>query len=204
MTGRLFVKNPHSQIQFDLPNFSKAPDSREMFTWKPNSRTQRGGWRMYLSTRRYVSVFQTLLFRIIFLSITRVRVNNGHPAWLSLIWFKWNWWKCRKKKHDEQRISIVRTISIFDETKKLWINLWCTILIRHSCSAWKMSLPASIKTESNFVFAHAEPTMNYTFRGISIDWSDDNENADDSIRFNLEIDSNTIVESESQHKKHDE
>jgi hypothetical protein len=60
-----------------------------------------------------------------------------------------------------------------------------------------MSLPTSIKTESNFVFAHAESTMNYTLRGISIDLSDDNENAYDSICFNLEIDSNTIAESES-------
>jgi hypothetical protein len=30
--------------------------------------------------REYVSVFQALLFRIIFLSITRVCVNNGHPV----------------------------------------------------------------------------------------------------------------------------
>jgi hypothetical protein len=43
---------------------------------------------------------------------------------------------------------------------------------------------------------NAEPSMNCTLRGISIDSSDENENAFDSIRINLEFDSNEIDESD--------
>jgi hypothetical protein len=38
--------------------------------------------------------------------------------------------------------------------------------------------------------------------GITIDWSDEDENAFDSIRVNCEFDSNVIDESESQNAKH--
>jgi hypothetical protein len=38
--------------------------------------------------------------------------------------------------------------------------------------------------------------------GIKIDWSDDSENANDSIRVNREFDSNEIDESDSQDEKH--
>jgi hypothetical protein len=44
--------------------------------------------------------------------------------------------------------------------------------------------------------------MNWIFRGITIDWSDENENASDSIRVKCEFDSNAIEESEEQLKKH--
>jgi hypothetical protein len=37
---------------------------------------------------------------------------------------------------------------------------------------------------------NAEPSMNRTFRGISIHLSDEDENADDSIRVNREFGSN--------------
>jgi hypothetical protein len=40
-----------------------------------------------------------------------------------------------------------------------------------------------------------------TFRGIMIDSSDDDENDDDSIRFNCEFDSNVIDENELQFEK---
>jgi hypothetical protein len=43
-----------------------------------------------------------------------------------------------------------------------------------------------------------------TFRGITIDSSDEYENAFDSIRVNLESDSNVIDESDLQFEKHDE
>jgi hypothetical protein len=43
-----------------------------------------------------------------------------------------------------------------------------------------------------------------TLHGISIDSSDDDENADDSIRFNPEFDSNEIDESDPQLAKHDD
>jgi hypothetical protein len=43
-----------------------------------------------------------------------------------------------------------------------------------------------------------------TFRGISIDLSDYDENADDSIRVNREFDLNEIDESDSHSQKHDD
>jgi hypothetical protein len=43
--------------------------------------------------------------------------------------------------------------------------------------------------------------MNWTFCGITIDWSDENENAADSIRVKHEFDSNMIDESDSQDEK---
>jgi hypothetical protein len=43
-----------------------------------------------------------------------------------------------------------------------------------------------------------------TFRGISIDLSDEYENADDSIRINREFDSNEIDERDLQQKKDDD
>jgi hypothetical protein len=84
----------------------------------------------------------------------------------------------------------------------LRINLWCTISIRNSCSIWKISLLASIKIDCNFVFSNAEPSINCRLRGITIDWSEEDENANDSIRFNLEFDLNEIDESDSQDEKH--
>jgi hypothetical protein len=46
--------------------------------------------------------------------------------------------------------------------------------------------------------------MNITFRGITIDCNEDDENALDSIRFNCELDSNEIDESDLHEKKHPE
>jgi hypothetical protein len=43
-----------------------------------------------------------------------------------------------------------------------------------------------------------------TFRGISIDLSDESENASDSIRFNDDGDSNEIDENDLQDEKHDD
>jgi hypothetical protein len=50
---------------------------------------------------------------------------------------------------------------------------------------------------------HNDPSIS-TFRGISIDRSDENANADDSIRFNREFDSNEIDESDLHPRKHDD
>jgi hypothetical protein len=50
---------------------------------------------------------------------------------------------------------------------------------------------------------HLDPRIS-TFRGISIDRRDDDENADDSIRFNREFDSNEIDESDLHDEKHDD
>jgi hypothetical protein len=54
------------------------------------------------------------------------------------------------------------------------------------------------------VSANAEPSMNSTFRGISIDSSDDHPNAARSIRINREFDSNEIDERDLQNAKHDD
>jgi hypothetical protein len=43
--------------------------------------------------------------------------------------------------------------------------------------------------------------MNKTFRGTTLDWSDENENVSNSIRANREFDSNVIDGSESQCEK---
>jgi hypothetical protein len=56
-------------------------------------------------------------------------------------------------------------------------------------------------TDFNGVLLKAEPLMNSTFRGITIDSSSEYENAFDSIRFNDDGDSNEIDESDSQFAK---
>jgi hypothetical protein len=48
---------------------------------------------------------------------------------------------------------------------------------------------------------HCDPRIS-TFRGITIDCSDDSRNVDDSIRVNCEFDSNVIDESDLQFEKH--
>jgi hypothetical protein len=58
--------------------------------------------------------------------------------------------------------------------------------------------------DDNITEMKAEPSMNWTLRGIRIDWSDEDENAYDSIRVNCELDSNEIDESDSQYEKHEE
>jgi hypothetical protein len=56
------------------------------------------------------------------------------------------------------------------------------------------------ESESQFE-KHLEQRMS-TLDGIIIDLSDDDENADDSIRVNHELDSNEIDESDRQYEKH--
>jgi hypothetical protein len=50
---------------------------------------------------------------------------------------------------------------------------------------------------------HDDPRIS-TFREIPISSSDDHANAECSIRFNREFDSNEIDESDSQYEKHDD
>jgi hypothetical protein len=63
---------------------------------------------------------------------------------------------------------------------------------------WRTNLPFSLSVEidDKFVPRNAESSMNWTFRGMTIDWSDEHENANDSIRVNREFDSNMIDESD--------
>jgi hypothetical protein len=48
---------------------------------------------------------------------------------------------------------------------------------------------------------NADPSMNRTFRGITIDSSDEDEKASDSIHVNCVFDSNVIDESDLHHEK---
>jgi hypothetical protein len=65
-------------------------------------------------------------------------------------------------------------------------------------------LPSSIFIDFIFTPQNAEPSINWTFRGITIDESDDLENACDSIRVKHGSDSNVIDKIESQYEKHSE
>jgi hypothetical protein len=58
--------------------------------------------------------------------------------------------------------------------------------------------------ESDSQYEKHDDSRISTFRGISIERSDENENAFDSIRFNREFDSNEIDESDLQNEKHDD
>jgi hypothetical protein len=73
--------------------------------------------------------------------------------------------------------------------------------IRRSFSISKISFPNSTETDNKITPTNAEPSMNRTFRGITIDRSDENENAPHSIRIKAEFDSNVTDESASQYEK---
>jgi hypothetical protein len=74
--------------------------------------------------------------------------------------------------------------------------LWWRISIRMPFSMTKISFPDSIVTDDRATPQNPKSSMNRTFRGITIDWSDEFENACDSIRVKCEFDSNVIDESE--------
>jgi hypothetical protein len=80
--------------------------------------------------------------------------------------------------------------------------LWWRISIRKSFSITKILLPDSIEIDDKGTLINAKPSMHRTFRGITIDWSDDHENMSDSICIKHEFDSNVIDESDLQHEKH--
>jgi hypothetical protein len=80
--------------------------------------------------------------------------------------------------------------------------LWWRTSIRKSFSIAKISFPDSIEIDDRRIRKNTESSMNWTFRGITIDWSDDHKKASDSIRVNREFDSNVIDESELQYEKH--
>jgi hypothetical protein len=57
--------------------------------------------------------------------------------------------------------------------------------------------PVSSEIEMLFKPENAVPSMKVTLRGITIDFNEQPQNADDSIRFSSELDSNEIDESDS-------
>jgi hypothetical protein len=111
----------------------------------------------------------------------------------------------QSEKHFDPRISTLFGISIVDAFWKFWINLWSRISRRNPFSTTKISFPDSIEVDDKVTPTNAEPSMNRTFRRITIDWSDEDENVDvnanDSIRVNCEFDLNVINESDLQYEK---
>jgi hypothetical protein len=57
---------------------------------------------------------------------------------------------------------------------------------------------------NNFILEKGEPSINCALRGITIDSSNEYENADDSIRVNRELDLNEMDESDLQYEKQNE
>jgi hypothetical protein len=70
------------------------------------------------------------------------------------------------------------------------------ISIRNEFPKTNRRFPGSIKQFDNLLLTNDEPSIDSTFRGITIDRSDESENADDSIRVNPESGSNVIDESD--------
>jgi hypothetical protein len=82
-----------------------------------------------------------------------------------------------------------------DDLEKLWTNLWQTISIKKLFSTRNVTFAFSIVIDHTLTAKEAEASMNRTLCGIKINWSDKNENGDDSIRINREFDSNETDES---------
>jgi hypothetical protein len=72
-------------------------------------------------------------------------------------------------KHDDPRISTVDGISISDDADRLRINLSSTISIRNESSQTNRRFPGSIKQLDNFTPQKADPSIDSTFDGITID-----------------------------------
>jgi hypothetical protein len=62
----------------------------------------------------------------------------------------------------------------------------------------------SIHTEPHWLPTNAEPSMNSTLRGISINSSNESANTSDSMASNCEFTSYKIDESDRQFSKHDD
>jgi hypothetical protein len=77
-----------------------------------------------------------------------------------------------EKKQYDPIISILHPISILDDFEKFRINLWWRTSIRMSFSITKISFPDSIEIDDKVTPIDAKPSMNWTFRGITIDSSD--------------------------------
>jgi lysophospholipid acyltransferase (LPLAT)-like uncharacterized protein len=64
-------------------------------------------------------------------------------------------------------------ISTVDDVQKFRTNSWWTTSIRNPFSRTNLSFPDSSEIDDNIRPANAEGLMNWIFRGISIDWSDE-------------------------------
>jgi hypothetical protein len=79
------------------------------------------------------------------------------------------------------------------------INEYTVVSTRFKCEPGSKEIDESDRQDEK----HDDSRIS-TFRGISIDLSDEYENANDSIRVNREFDSNEIDESDLQSEKHDD
>jgi hypothetical protein len=104
----------------------------------------------------------------------------------------------KTKKHDEQRISILKGIITSESQPKNRINF------EHDGSTIKCEFPASIEIKTRGIYENAEPSIKSTSRGIMIDLRVEPKNACDSMRFSCESFLNEIDESDRQFEKHDE
>jgi hypothetical protein len=66
------------------------------------------------------------------------------------------------------------------------------------------SFPRSIETDDNLAVPNEELSINWVVRGITIERSEQSENALDSIRVNREFDSNETDKSDVHEEKHSE
>jgi hypothetical protein len=105
------------------------------------------------------------------------------------------------EKQLEPRISTPLGTRIQGLCPKDRIRIVLSKLITKSKSISRCSLPSSIQIETFSQPENAEPLIVSTVRGITIDFSEENENALDSIRFNLESNSIEIDESDLQTEK---
>jgi hypothetical protein len=110
----------------------------------------------------------------------------------------------QSEKQEKERVLTLHGITIFETVEKWRINLWSTISSSKSSTETNLSFPHSIKIPASSTPINEEPSMNSTFRGITMDWIDQSENAYDSIRTNREFDPNEIDESDLHCEKHRE
>jgi hypothetical protein len=98
----------------------------------------------------------------------------------------------------------VQGITINDLQPKQQINVDFEMSKRKALSIENIEPPDSMETETSSRSEKANPSMNVTFRGITIDFNEDDEIACDSIRFNCEFHSNETDETDVDSAQHEE
>jgi hypothetical protein len=108
------------------------------------------------------------------------------------------------EKHRLPRILIIRGIVTPGTDPKYRINVFPSQLLIIFSSIVNHSLPSSNVIETLAKPENAELSINETCRGILIDFSDELENASDSIRCSAESSSNEIEINRRHSEKHSE
>jgi hypothetical protein len=115
---------------------------------------------------------------------------NSHESW---IWFKWNGWKwyARWKTWWTKNFNIMRNCDM-RRPRKVPNQFVINNIKQKSLLQTSLRLSDSIKHFDKFRKRNADPSIDWTWDGITIDWSDEYENARDSICINREFDSKGI------------